>query len=53
MKFQVHGHNSRRRALELTDSEGIYGFNLDSSSGKKLTGLHWPTMEIFEQDFIE
>ena len=48
-KFQVHGHNAYSKYQELRDKDGLYGINLDSSRGSVLTGLHWPSMEIFEQ----
>ena len=52
-EFQVHGHNANRDFEWLKDSEGIYGVNLDSSRGDVLTGMHWPSKEIFTEKFSQ
>ena len=44
--FQVFGHNSSLRAY------GNYAICIDNCSKKVLTGLHWPTKEIIEQEYL-
>lgn len=51
-KFQIHGHMAHKRAQPLFDKQGNYGINLDSSFGQKLTALHWPSGELFEQEYL-
>jgi len=52
-EFQVHGHYAYRKAQELKDRNGLYGMNVDTSRGKKLTGIHWPSKVIYEQNFLD
>lgn len=52
-KVQVFGHNSSRSVQEFKDSSGTYAYCIDTSRGKTLTGLHWPSMKIYEQPFID
>lgn len=53
LKFQVHGHMSYRNYQPLSDREGDYGINVDSSKGSKLTGFCWPSREIIEQEYLD
>lgn len=39
--------------LMLKDTYPIFNICLDTSSGKKLTGLHLPTMILYEQKYID
>ncbi len=52
-RLQVYGHNSYKDVEEFKDKEGVYALCIDTSWGKKLTGLHWPSMELFEQEYID
>lgn len=51
--LQVYGHNSYRNVHIHKDSEGVFGYGIDTSWDKKLTGIHWPSLEIFEQTYID
>lgn len=51
--LQVYGHNSHREVYIHKDTSGIFGYCIDTSWAKKLTGIHWPTLEIFEQEYID
>jgi len=50
--YQVTGHNSHWGLKRFSDKEGEYGICLDTSRSKILTGMHWPSMQIFQQEFI-
>ena len=52
-QYQVHGHNACRVVNYYRDSDGEYGVNIDTSKGRVLTGLHWPTKKIYQQDWID
>lgn len=52
-KFQVYGHNSYRQPAWHWDQQGKWGVCIDTCRGKKLSGIHWPSLEVFEQDFID
>ena len=49
--YQVHGHMAHKSAMPLKDKNGEFGYNLDSSSGQVLTGMHWPSKELFTYQF--
>lgn len=51
-KFQIHGHLALKDAKFLNDKNGMYGVNVDSSRGGKLTCMHYPTFKIYEQNYI-
>lgn len=50
-KLQVAGHNSQFKLRRFADEHGEYAICLDDSGNGKLTGLHIPSMEIFQQEF--
>jgi hypothetical protein len=50
-KFQIHGHNAKKTHEFYIKDNNCYGVNLDSSRGKILTGLHWPSMKIYTQEY--
>jgi hypothetical protein len=52
-KLQIHGHNAERDVDFTSDKSGNHTINIDTSYGRKLTGIHWPSLEIFQQDFLE
>lgn len=49
-KFTIHGHNGKFE--EFKDEQGTYSLCIDNSHNGKLMGIHWPTMETFEQDYL-
>lgn len=49
-KFLVNGHNGRFRWYKWGDGS-IFGACIDNSHNSKLTGMHWPSKEIFEVDY--
>lgn len=53
-KFQVHGHNTYNQPAWFWDAAGKWGIDLDTlGRADKLTGMHWPSMEIFQQKRLE
>lgn len=46
-KFQIFGHNSMWGYLEIDD----YAVCLDDCRSHKLTAMHWPSREIFQELF--
>lgn len=51
--YQICGHNSHWGLRRFTDQEGEYGICLDTSRHRVLTGMHWPSMQIFQQEYID
>jgi hypothetical protein len=51
--LQVHGHNSRKSVEWERDEQGIFAVNLDTSRARVLTAMHWPSLELFEQEYID
>jgi serine/threonine protein phosphatase 1 len=51
-KLQIHGHVARKNATLLSDKAGVYGVNVDSSKGHKLTAMHYPTFKLYEQAYL-
>lgn len=50
----IKADNNKLQQLLLTNDEyPIYAICLDTSSAKVLTGLHLPTMTIYQQDYID
>ncbi len=50
--FFVHGHNKRIMPKWYKDEKGPYGVNIDTSIGKQLTGLHYPSMTLYQESYI-
>lgn len=50
--LQIHGHNSFREVQWYRDEKGPYAVCIDTCNGGKLTGIHWPSGELFEQEFL-
>lgn len=49
--YQIHGHNTVfKRYRDENDLED-WGICLDNSGNKKLTGLYWPSKDIYEVDY--
>ncbi len=60
--FQVHGHNSTKKPHWYRDPGDIavagedaepFGINIDTSRAGILTGIHWPSKELFQQEYID
>lgn len=51
-RLQICGHNSQWGLRRFADEQGEYAVCLDDSRKRVLTGLHLPTMEIFQQEYI-
>jgi serine/threonine protein phosphatase 1 len=49
-KFQIHGHNTYFKLY--TDELGMFGMCLDDSGNDKLTGIHWPSKDIYTQEYL-
>lgn len=49
-KFTIHGHNSSYREIKWGNGE-IYSICLDNCRNKELRAMHWPTKEIFTQEY--
>lgn len=52
-KMQIAGHNSQFGLRRFSDEQGEYAICLDDSRKKVLTGLHLPTMTIYQQEYIK
>lgn len=63
-KRQIFGHNSSsgvkvytkdhpRGILDTSKIKEAYGICIDTSSVKKLTGIHYPSLQLFEQEYID
>ena len=50
-KMQITGHNTHME--RFVDSEGEFAICLDDSGKKKLTGIHLPSMEVFQQEYLK
>lgn len=49
-KFLIYGHNGRFKEHFYKDKS--IGMCIDNSHAKQLLGVHWPTKEIFREDYI-
>ena len=52
-KFMAFGHNTSKNVKWYKNKEKPYAVCLDTSGYGCLTGMHWPTMEIFQQKIID
>lgn len=51
-KLQICGHNSHWGLTEFkTETDQLFALCLDDSRKKKLTGIHLPSLQIFQEDF--
>lgn len=50
-KFLINGHNGSLKEYKWGDGR-IIGMCIDDSYKQRLTGLHWPTKEIFQVDYL-
>lgn len=51
--FQVYGHNSRKDVKYHKNENAYWGVGIDTSRAKVLTGLHWPSLDIYQQEYID
>ena len=51
-KFMIYGHNGTFKRHKWGDGSE-FAICLDNSHSGRLTGIHWPTREIFSQDFLD
>lgn len=52
-KFQVAGHNAYMGLRKFEDEQGDFAICIDASNDHKLTGLHWPSMKVYQQPYLE
>lgn len=52
-RLQIAGHNSQFGLRDFIDDQGKFAICLDACKSKVLTGLHLPTMEVFQQEYID
>lgn len=50
--IQIAGHNSSRSVRHISDQQGVYAIDIDTSSAKILTGIHWPSLVIYQQEYL-
>lgn len=46
--YQIFGHNSHWGLQPQVDKQGEYGKCIDTSASNILTGIHWPSLEIYQ-----
>lgn len=52
--FQMFGHNSTKKVNWYLGKKGHpYAVNLDTSKSNILTGMHWPSLEIYQVPYKE
>lgn len=51
-KYMIYGHNGRFKRHKWGDGTE-FAMCVDNSHSGRLTGVHWPTKEIFSQDFLD
>ena len=51
-KFMVFGHNGKFRRCKWGDGTEV-AMCIDNSHSGRLTGMHWPTRELFSVDFLD
>lgn len=52
-RFQVFGHNSKRQVEYYADAKGQFAACIDTCRGGILTGMHWPSKQIYQQPIID
>ena len=52
-KSHIAGHNSQFGLRTWSDDQGDYAHCLDASREKVLTGIHLPSMKIYQQPYID
>ena len=52
-KYQICGHLNQIRPRFFEDDNGDFGICVDTSPSKLLTGIHWPSKKIYQQEYID
>lgn len=52
-KLQIAGHNSHMGLRKFADDQGQYAICIDDSRSKMLTGIHLPSLQVYQQEFLE
>jgi hypothetical protein len=53
-KYQICGHNSQWGLKRFTDKDGQeFAICIDTSRTEVLTGIHWPSGVIYQQEYIK
>lgn len=52
-KFQIAGHNSHWGLRRFGDEQGEFAIGIDTSRQNVLTGIHYPSMTIYQQPYID
>lgn len=51
-KYMIYGHNGKFKRHKWGDGSE-FAMCIDNSHSGRLTGIHWPSREIFQQDFLD
>jgi len=51
--LQIAGHNSHFGLRRFSDDQGDFGLCIDDSKHKVLTGINLPSMEVYQQKYID
>ena len=51
--LQINGHNAHWGYREVADEKGVFSICLDTCRQGKLTGIHLPSLVVYEQEFID
>lgn len=51
-KFVINGHNGLLKEYKSGDGT-VFGMCIDDSHNEKLTGLHWPSKQLFQVDYFK
>jgi serine/threonine protein phosphatase 1 len=51
--YQIFGHNSNWGYEAFSNAKREFAVCLDTSRQRVLTGMHWPSMQVYQQEYIE
>lgn len=51
--YQILGHNSHWGLERQSDQQGEFGICIDTSASSVLTGIHWPSGVIYQQEYLD
>lgn len=51
-RLQLFGHNAHWGLKHFNDIKGEFAICIDTSNSKVLTGIHWPSGQIYQQEYI-
>jgi len=52
VNMQFHGHNAMKNVRFFTKNKEKFAVCVDTSHGRKLSGILWPSMDIFSVNYI-